>query len=215
MKKVFTVTLILFSFLAFSQTKEIDEWVTNQEYQESVEGVSYIEKNQEVDKPIRREVSPSPYLELITNALAVIAVLLLLGFIAYFIKISIDKRRKGSKETNISRIKALSLKDAEENLDMRDLSHLLDKAKEDKDYKLLIRLHYLHTLQYLNDNEYIVWKMQKTDYHYLSEVKKQKFQRSFYHLITIFQNTWYGLSQPEEVDVETVEYYIKKLKNNS
>ncbi len=185
------------------------------QYEKSVEGIDYIELNPEVENFQPQHIPSPPNFELITNILGFMAILLVVGVIIYFVVLVIRKRSKGNVVGNTSRIKALSLKDAEENLDMRDLSHLLAKAEEEKDYKLLIRLHYLSTLQFLNDQDYIVWRIQKTDFHYLSEVKKQSFHISFYHLITLFQNTWYGLTQPDEGDVKAALFFINRVKNKA
>lgn len=215
MKKFILLTLIFITWIAQGQSSDSEPWITGEEYKESVEGKDYYEANLEESKAEKRNIQPPLYTELITNIIAVLAILLLVGLVAYFVVISIKKKSLNTQNTNKSRIKALSLRDAEENLDMRDLSHLIAKAELDKDFKLLIRLHYLSTLQYLNDHKFIVWKIQKTDFHYLTEVKKQEFHLSFFQLITIFQNTWYGLTIPEEDDVKAALFFINRVKNKS
>lgn len=96
------------------------------------------------------------------------------------------------------------LDEAEDNLEESDLERFLREALEKKQYKIAVRIYYLMTIKELIQQNYIVWKKNKTNFEYLTEMRDRKEFDHFRSLTRAFEIVWYG-------DVEIQENEFSKL----
>ncbi|MEN9611100.1 MAG: hypothetical protein RLZZ628_1914, partial [Bacteroidota bacterium] len=93
---------------------------------------------------------------------------------------------------------ALNLEDLEANLETADIDPHLQKAIDNKDFTLAIRLYYLYILKELTLSNLIRWKKDKTNQHYLFELREQNHFDTFKQATLIFERVWYGNSVFDE-----------------
>lgn len=93
------------------------------------------------------------------------------------------------------------LEDAE-NIENNDFETLIQKAKENKDYRRAVRYYYLWVLQRLTENKLIDWHKDKTNYDYFLELNKKTIQDDFSNSNYIYDYIWYGNFElnPSEFD---------------
>jgi hypothetical protein len=60
------------------------------------------------------------------------------------------------------------------------------------DYRVAIRLHYLQMLSMLADQQLIDWRIDKTNHHYETELRKTPHYDNFCQLTYIYEAAWYG-----------------------
>ena len=124
-----------------------------------------------------------------------IAVIILVYFI---IKISgmsnaglFGKNNKGEK---------LAYSEMSEDIHSIDFDNEIQKAIDEKNFRLAVRLLYLQSLKKLTDNGNINWQPNKTNLTYWQELGGSKYQQSFFDITRQFEYNWYGnrAATPEE-----------------
>jgi hypothetical protein len=80
-----------------------------------------------------------------------------------------------------------------ENIEEIDIELLLQQARREGNFRLAVRLYYLGLLKKLNETGMILWKKDKTNRDYLTEL----FQREYYfeeikQLTLSYEQVWYG-----------------------
>jgi hypothetical protein len=96
-----------------------------------------------------------------------------------------------------------NISDIENNLHETDLERFLRQALTDTDYRTAVRLYYLSILKQYSLREIIVWKKDKTNNEYLTEVRRSESPtyRDFRAATLTFERVWYG-----EKAIEAAEY---------
>jgi hypothetical protein len=74
----------------------------------------------------------------------------------------------------------------------RDTESLLRKAIKNGNYRLAVRYLYLQSLQRLSERKYIEINSNKTNYEYVTEIRKHKFANEFASLTLQYEYVWYG-----------------------
>lgn len=92
----------------------------------------------------------------------------------------------------------------QENIHELDFNQLIQNAIKEKQYRLAIRLNYLFTLKKLSDKQYIQWSIEKTNMHYIIELKPA-YQHQFIALSNVFDWIWYGEHELDEDDYISIE----------
>lgn len=93
---------------------------------------------------------------------------------------------RGSREINIPYTESL------ENIHQITFDEEIEKALNQRNYRLAIRLLYLSTLKQLNDAHFIQWQVDKTNSAYINELADTEKRRSFSLLTRQFEYVWYG-----------------------
>lgn len=95
---------------------------------------------------------------------------------------------------SIERRTPMRLEDIETNLHEADVESFLDKAIREENYRLAIRLYYLAIIKKLSQKGYIQWKKEKTNGHYLREMRQNKHPetKSFRDVTRVFERVWYS-----------------------
>ena len=79
-----------------------------------------------------------------------------------------------------------------ENIHQITFDEEIEKALNQRNYRLAIRLLYLSTLKQLNDAHLIQWQLEKTNSTYLNELRDATQRQSFGILTRQFEYVWYG-----------------------
>lgn len=95
---------------------------------------------------------------------------------------------------SIERRAPVRLEDIESNLHEADVESFLDKAIREENYRLAIRLYYLAIIKKLSEKGYIQWKKEKTNGHYLREMRQNKHPetKNFRDVTRVFERVWYS-----------------------
>jgi hypothetical protein len=101
------------------------------------------------------------------------------------------------------------LDELEANLETVDLDPHLQKAIDNKEFTLAIRLYYLSILKELTLSNWIRWKKEKTNQHYLFELKENNHFAAFQQVTLIFERVWYGKSNFDETAFNSVQPAFK------
>jgi hypothetical protein len=80
-----------------------------------------------------------------------------------------------------------------ENIEEIDIDSFLKKARREKNYRLAIRLYYLGLLKRLNETGAIIWKKDKTNLEYLTELFTRDYHYHDIRRLTLaYEEVWYG-----------------------
>jgi hypothetical protein len=125
------------------------------------------------------------------------------GFIKYIIwamaltlAVFIIIKLAGLKISNIFNRKSKDIQvpytESLENIHEITFDEEIEKALNQRNYRLAVRLLYLRTLKQLSDAELIQWQLEKTNSAYLNELKDQGQKQTFGILTRQFEYVWYG-----------------------
>jgi len=139
----------------------------------------------------------------ITGVLIRIFVIVLVGFLVYFI----IKHLIG-KDGNFlfgKRNRKINIKDEElhENIHEINFPESILKFEKSGDFRSAIRYQFLFLLKKLSDKKLIVWNPEKTNKDYVSELKSAHVKDEFSRLSYIFDYVWYGEFSIDE------DHYLK------
>ncbi len=82
--------------------------------------------------------------------------------------------------------------ETEDNIHELNFAEEIDKATSVANYRLAIRLFYLLSLKKLSDRHLIHWLPEKTNQHYLEELKDEQKRAQFATITRQFEYVWYG-----------------------
>ncbi len=94
----------------------------------------------------------------------------------------------------------------DENVDKEKLGAMLEKALDEKQYRLAVRLTYLIVLKRLAETEQIHWQADKTNHSYLNELGDKTLRQPFANLTRLYEYVWYGdfdINAGHYKDIET------------
>jgi len=89
-------------------------------------------------------------------------------------------------------IESLDLEHIEENLDTADLNPLIQRAIAQENHTMAVRLYYLAILKKLSQQQFVVWKRDKTNRDYFRELNGSSLQQPFQVVTRDFEWVWYG-----------------------
>ncbi len=150
-------------------------------------------------KKKKKEKKPwSPNLSFLNGALfkffLYLVVAGVLGYIVFlfFKNNEFSFKRKGKSNTENEEMPW------EEVESFEDWELALQKAEQDKDYRLATRILYLQSLQKLNNQSLIDYSQEKTNWHYVQKLFGTTYHEPFKTLTTYFDYIWYGNYHVEE-----------------
>ena len=125
--------------------------------------------------------------ENVTMPIFILLLIVIILFILYFLY----KKRSGIfiKEKKTA---PLPYDVEEENIHGIEFNKDIITALDCGDYRLAIRLQYLHTLRLLSDNNLINWQIYKTPTEYLYEIRNHEMKPMFRELTNRFLRVRYG-----------------------
>lgn len=100
--------------------------------------------------------------------------------------IDINIFRKGARKAGIA------YTELDENIHQIDFEKDIEAAAAAGNYKLAVRLLYLHALKQLSDSNLIDWQPNKTNQAYVEELNNNPAQGPFKNITRQFEYVWYG-----------------------
>ncbi len=100
----------------------------------------------------------------------------------------------------------------EENLDDFRFEEEIEAALHQRNWRLVIRLHYLQALYLLAQAELLEVKPGKTSLDYRYELKTPKARESFSGIARLFDYIWYGQFEAAQGHAEQSAAYINQIK---
>jgi hypothetical protein len=92
-----------------------------------------------------------------------------------------------------------------ESLTLSELERMLEQAKREGNFRGAVRVYFTFILKGLITNQWIQWKEDKTNYHYLYELGTRPESSTFSQCVRIYEQVWYGeypLSQQQFLQIE-------------
>lgn len=136
----------------------------------------------------------------------ILAAIVLFIMLKFFLKVNTSSLLSGKTEKGI-----VQLSDEEELLKSEDLPKLIQKAIEQKNYRLAIRYYYLSLLQKLSKYEFIDWQQQKTNEDYIKEIKQENVKNKFASSTYLYDFVWYGNFEINELEFSKAEIEFNEL----
>ncbi|OEK03113.1 hypothetical protein BFP97_16995 [Roseivirga sp. 4D4] len=134
---------------------------------------------------------------------------LVVAFVYFIIKIF------GVEITTVfkpSKAKKLPYQVSEEQLMGIDFETEIAQAIQQKQWRFAIRLTYLHALKLLADAEWLTVKKGKTNRDYLYELSGKRIENDFERLSFIFDYTWYGHFEANDVILGQAKDHFDKIQ---
>ncbi len=181
----------------------------DQKWKSIVNGIDYKEEDQEESEKeeAEEEKRSAPWQGQALKVISFAVIAALLVAVIYYVT------RFISLDAKIERVK-LDTENLEAQVDditELDIRQLLDQAKRDGNYKLAVRLYYLDLLKKLNDRGAIVWKKDKTNRDYLSELfSANLFFNEVRRLTLSYEAVWYG---DHDLTPETFQFLTTQFEN--
>ena len=231
MNKILLVILIFFSVGVFAQTDTLV--VKNDKssiVQKKIEAKNLEHYKSDADFNYKEEISTEPsFLERVFNWLGrqlkrllewivgvkyakdifatvltalpyIIAGIVLLLLLKFFLKVNSNSIVTTFKNTPI-----VSITEEEELIKTKDISKLIEKAIQQKNYRLAVRYYYIHILKQLAQQQFISWEQQKTNDDYSKEISEETIQSSFIKLTRLYDFVWYGNFAINEIEFTKIE----------
>lgn len=130
-----------------------------------------------------------------------------LGLVVYYLFVHTNLSDKGKKvNTNETEV-------APSEISKTELELMLEKALSEQNFRLAIRIYFIFILKELSNKKWITWKKDKTNYHYLTEMRTKKLFPLFNESVRIYELVWYGDYSINEEDYSTLEPKLKAFLN--
>jgi len=101
----------------------------------------------------------------------------------------------------------------EEIIKSRNISELIQKALDAKNYRLAIRYYYLLILKKLSKAEIIHYEFDKTNMEYVSEIASEEISNRFRNVTNIYDYIWYGNFDVSESEFSIAQHSFNTLVN--
>ncbi|WP_273277631.1 DUF4129 domain-containing protein [Maribacter polysiphoniae] len=106
----------------------------------------------------------------------------------------------------------VSLSEEEHIIKNEDIDQLIQKALNERNYRLAIRYHYLLILKQMSKKELITWEIQKTNDDYINELKKDELKTPFSVITWLYDYVWYGDFPIDEAKYSKAENKFTSLR---
>lgn len=101
----------------------------------------------------------------------------------------------------------------EEIIKSKNIQDLIDRALQDKNYRLAVRYYFLQALKTLTDAELISYEYDKTNSDYAREIKTEPLANAFMKITNIYEYIWYGSFDVSESDFLKAQKMFGNINN--
>jgi hypothetical protein len=199
---------IIFSFLAINvsplsvSANNNKPFVSSQQWKENTKGYNF-DENFKTIKPQKQTLKKNNFsfdsmFSKLSNAKYIFVgiVILILVILIVFVLLGLFKDTRW----RISKKEAIIDETNIENIENADLENMLKQALNKGLYKDAIRFQYLILIRTLNKRNFINWKKDKTNGHYISEMYGKNGFDLFRSITIKFERIWYGEADIKETD---------------
>lgn len=128
--------------------------------------------------------------------------ILLFGLVVWLVYLFIKNRQPKDKKIAVQSF------DSDwnpETITKTELEILLENATDSEDYRECVRIYFTFILKELGKKGWIKWSKEKTNYHYLLEMRSQKDVSGFEENLRIYEVVWYGDYHISESDYKQLQ----------
>ena len=97
---------------------------------------------------------------------------------------------------------------------VNDPDSLIRSAIKSGNYRLAVRYLYLQSLKRLSERKFIEINSNKTNYEYVTEIRKHKFANEFASLTLQYEYVWYGEYPVDERLFEQIQNGLSRFNKN-
>lgn len=146
-----------------------------------------------------------------SSGLKIFMIVLILSVLVILIILILVKnvQRNQKLKTEAAIIESLTEEDAPEEL----FHEHINQALSEKKFKMLIRIYFIISLKSMAEKGWIIYKKDKTNMTYLSELRSNKHYDYFYQMTLIFESIWYGEIMPSEEDYTSYVRFFEEFIN--
>ena len=191
--KLWLVLILWIPLVAFAQKADssyFEESISTQRFDREtwkslVEGVDYTEEL-EPEKP-KKEIKSNTDFAFLGSIIKFVTIIIGIGLIVFIlVKVLSSESLFSKRDRKISgETKIYDLEEIEENLLETKLDASIQKAIQDGNYALAIRLYYLAIIRELSLSEVLIWKKEKTNFQYLRELGNHPLRAVSYTHLTL------------------------------
>jgi len=194
-----------------------EERIFTEDLNEKYNDKEFLYTEEEIEE--EEEIPPSPINSAIISAILFFFTKIfpfLLGGIIIFIIL----KTVLSADTNFWNFKKSKKKVAkkliyeEEDIHNAHIEGLLQKAIQNKEYRLAIRYYYLSVLKLLSDKKLIDYHKDKTNSEYLFEIENIATRKDFSYLSYVYSYVWYGDFPVDEANFKLAEQKYQSFKQH-
>jgi len=207
------LSLILFPLFAMGSQEGVGDTVLFQELRSDLEFDKtknrFVLRDWDIPTDTNRDFSPQrdnrgvwlAAVKYIGYFLMALAVLVLI----YYIVVGLKNRPKRPPPIEESEL------DDIERIEEIDLHSHFERAIQDQNYRLALRIRFLTVLQLLTQKKWVEYKSHKTNRNYLLELGGNPLLQPFKKLVNIFEYSWYGLSELNKEQFEACDPSFTQL----
>ena len=185
---------------------------SKENYEQTINGFNYnekiIKKEKEVPKYTFKPPERKSYLGIFQVILIVIVAFVLILIIILIVK----QNTKNTKVNDEDNWNIIDLDKTEKPIDVIELK--IKEAIEQENFSLAIRLYYLKTIATLYIHKWIIWKKDKTNAIYCSELFTTIYYDGFSELTLHFEYTWFGKRKIDFNKFTLIEMNFKEFISN-
>lgn len=137
----------------------------------------------------------------------------ILGLIVLFIIWLFYKLNPGATFFKSKEAPAVFFSEEEEIIKNKNIQKLIEKALQNKDYRLAVRYYYLLILKKLTDAEIIDYEFDKTNSEYFKEITSEKINVGFRKATILYDYVWYGSFAVSEEDFLKAQKTFTQLES--
>ncbi len=166
------------------------------------------------EKPERKfdGINASPW---VSELLQIVVYAVIIGFVVFLIYYIIKSIATSNKIAKKDVVRSVSNTVSVENIEDLDIKQLLERALANSDLRLAVRLYYLGLLKNLNENGMIIWKKDKTNRDYLTELFSRNHHFEEVRKLTLaYEQVWYGEHALTQASFESVVADFDLLNQN-
>ncbi len=123
-----------------------------------------------------------------------------LAYLIYLLFINSDYKANGQKYTPVDLEEM-----APSEIPKTELERLLEAALKDHNYREAVRIYYLFILKDLSEKKWITWEKEKTNMHYILEMKDKKEHGEFNTIVHYFEFIWYGKRNITQAQFQSIQ----------
>lgn len=149
----------------------------------------------------------------LNKILLYISIIAFIGFLIWYLinnNIILFKNKSAALKENVG--------DEEVSEDIFSIQYkqAIQKALQNKNYRLAIRLHYLQLLKMMADKKIITYRPDKTNFDYLMQLRPTDHYNDFFSVTRNYEYSWYGLFDISEQQYQKMEQgfenFYKRVK---
>jgi hypothetical protein len=154
-----------------------------------VGATTFNEKQPNPEKTEKANTRNAPWVGSLLRIISYVLIVAMVGLLIYYVV----KNSAGDFKINARKNHAQDFTAPVENIEDLDVAALLKQALTAGNLRMAVRLYYLGLLKLLNEGGIIVWKKDKTNREYLSELMFQdQYFEDVKKLTLAYEQVWYG-----------------------